>query len=52
MSRRVFVYGTLLAREPNHHVLGGAEFLGPARTTSAYLRMTFRLPLVEMPLYW
>lgn len=36
MSRRVFVYGTLLSGEPNHHVLGGAACLGPARTAPAF----------------
>ncbi|MCB9751483.1 MAG: gamma-glutamylcyclotransferase [Myxococcales bacterium] len=37
-ARRVtlFVYGTLLRGEANHHQLGAAELLGPARTEPAY----------------
>jgi gamma-glutamylaminecyclotransferase len=33
MSKRaIFVYGTLLSGEPNHHILRGSRCLGEART--------------------
>ncbi|WP_295884276.1 gamma-glutamylcyclotransferase [uncultured Thiohalocapsa sp.] len=32
MEHRVFVYGTLLGGEVNHHLLRDARFLGPHRT--------------------
>jgi gamma-glutamylaminecyclotransferase len=32
----VFVYGSLLKGEANHHLLRGAEYLGPGRTPPAY----------------
>ena len=33
---RIFVYGTRMRGEPNHHYLAQARFLGEARTEPAY----------------
>lgn len=33
---RVFVYGSLLVGEPNHHVMRGATLVGPATTAPVY----------------
>ena len=36
MKTRVFVYGTLLRGESNHHWLAGAHYLGPWRTPARF----------------
>jgi gamma-glutamylcyclotransferase (GGCT)/AIG2-like uncharacterized protein YtfP len=36
MHRRVFVYGTLLRGQVNHHLLAGAVCLGPHQTAPAF----------------
>ena len=36
MRQRVFVYGTLLRGEVNHHLLAGADWHGPHRTAPCF----------------
>jgi len=36
-TTRLFVYGSLLAGEPDHDLLSGARSLGPARTSATYV---------------
>ena len=36
MTERLFVYGTLMKGEPNHHELSAAVHLGPAVTTKGF----------------
>jgi gamma-glutamylaminecyclotransferase len=36
MRQRVFVYGTLLRGEVNHHLLAQAEYLGSHRTAACF----------------
>jgi gamma-glutamylaminecyclotransferase len=36
MRQLVFVYGTLLRGDVNHHLISGAEYLGPHRTAPCF----------------
>jgi gamma-glutamylcyclotransferase (GGCT)/AIG2-like uncharacterized protein YtfP len=36
MQQQVFVYGTLLRGDVNHHLLAGAQYLGPHRTAPCF----------------
>lgn len=36
---RIFVYGTLLAGEPNHQLLARSELLGPAQTKGEFVML-------------
>jgi gamma-glutamylcyclotransferase (GGCT)/AIG2-like uncharacterized protein YtfP len=49
VAHTLFVYGTLLSGESNHHVLAGSTPLGPARTAAAFELVEFGayLALVE-----